>query len=175
MAIRRRWFQFSLRGFLVVLTIGCVWLGWKVEKARKRGRAIDAIVAMGATAYYVSPADSTIAINTDHASHWWADLKLTPVNIELDHLGVSKAAYALVVDAKPIRRLDIFHHIQDLQVLEQLNGLNDGCDIVIHFVISDKNGENVQRLLPRANVRWFHDLNVCQAGHPRTAIATRTK
>lgn len=34
MALSRRWFQFSLRGFLVVLTIGCLWLGWLILASR---------------------------------------------------------------------------------------------------------------------------------------------
>jgi hypothetical protein len=39
----RRWLQFSLRGFIVVLTIGCIWLGWKVERARRQHDAVRAI------------------------------------------------------------------------------------------------------------------------------------
>jgi hypothetical protein len=52
MANRRRWLQFSLRGFIVVLTIGCVWLGWKVERARESERAIDAVRKAGCRVYY---------------------------------------------------------------------------------------------------------------------------
>lgn len=48
----RRWLQFSLRGFLVVLTTGCLWLGWKVERAREQREAVAAIKELGGTVYY---------------------------------------------------------------------------------------------------------------------------
>jgi hypothetical protein len=38
--------------FIVVLTIGCVWLGWRVDRAHKRGRAIDAVNEAGGYVYY---------------------------------------------------------------------------------------------------------------------------
>lgn len=38
--IRRRWLQFSLRSFLIVVTVGCLWLGWNVERATRRGREV---------------------------------------------------------------------------------------------------------------------------------------
>ena len=52
MKARRRWLQFSLRGFLAVLTIGCLWLGWKVERAREKREAVKAIEAMGGAVHF---------------------------------------------------------------------------------------------------------------------------
>lgn len=49
MVVRRRWFQFSLRGFLVAVTAFAVWFGWKVERARRNREAIEAIDAVGGT------------------------------------------------------------------------------------------------------------------------------
>lgn len=83
MATPRRWLQFSLRGFLVVLTIGCLWLGWKVERAHKRGRAIDAIVAAGGRVYYFDNANQTTIRVTPQLGHVWADLKESPIGITL--------------------------------------------------------------------------------------------
>jgi hypothetical protein len=40
---RRRWFRFSLRMLLVVVTVLCVWLGFKVNAARREHAAITAI------------------------------------------------------------------------------------------------------------------------------------
>ncbi|HET6879270.1 MAG TPA: hypothetical protein VFI31_03910 [Pirellulales bacterium] len=48
----RRWFQFSLRGFLIVLTGFAVWLGWKVERARKQAEAVKAIESVGGVVQY---------------------------------------------------------------------------------------------------------------------------
>jgi hypothetical protein len=39
--MNRRWFQMSLRTLLVLVTIGCLWLGWHVEKARRQSMAIQ--------------------------------------------------------------------------------------------------------------------------------------
>ena len=49
---RRRWLQFSLRGFLVVLTIGCIWLGILAERARQQREAVKAIEALGGQVFY---------------------------------------------------------------------------------------------------------------------------
>lgn len=45
MATRRRWLQFSLRGFLVAITVGCIWLGREVNKAAKQKRMVASIQA----------------------------------------------------------------------------------------------------------------------------------
>ena len=52
MATRRRWLQFSLRGFLVVLTAFAGWLGVIVNRAREQREAVKAIEAMGGTIVY---------------------------------------------------------------------------------------------------------------------------
>ncbi len=52
MATCRRWLQFSLRTFLIVLTVGCLWLGSKVERARKQREAVEAIEAVGGVVQY---------------------------------------------------------------------------------------------------------------------------
>jgi hypothetical protein len=44
---RRRWFQFSLRGFLVAVTVFAVWLGWHVDAKHRESRAIQAIERIG--------------------------------------------------------------------------------------------------------------------------------
>jgi hypothetical protein len=41
---RRRWFRFSLRMLLVVVTVLCVWLGFKVNAARRQKEAIKAVL-----------------------------------------------------------------------------------------------------------------------------------
>lgn len=44
---RRRWFQFSLRSLLVLVTVFAVWLGLQVNRANRQRRAVEAISAMG--------------------------------------------------------------------------------------------------------------------------------
>lgn len=95
MAARRRWLQFSLRGFLVVLTLGCLWQGWKVERARKRGEAIDAIVDQGGLVIY----QGGLIFNGDESpeekkQRFWLDLAGNPVNVYVwDRLSDSHRVY----------------------------------------------------------------------------------
>ena len=49
---RRRWFQYSLRSFLILLTALAVWLGVVVNRAREQREAVKAIEAMGGVAIY---------------------------------------------------------------------------------------------------------------------------
>ena len=84
----RRWLQFSLRGFLVVMTIGCLWLGWKVEKARRRGRAIDALIVAGAKVLCDASPDSgqnewKSLTPEPPGNHFWLDWEDAPVSIHL--------------------------------------------------------------------------------------------
>ena len=52
MATRRRWLQFSLRGFLVILTAFAVWLGVVCNRAREQREATKAIKALRGTLVY---------------------------------------------------------------------------------------------------------------------------
>src|SRR6187397_2447827 len=51
---KRRWFQFSLRTLLIVITAGSLWLGWKMytwrrQQAEQR-KAVAAVKELGGTA-----------------------------------------------------------------------------------------------------------------------------
>ena len=51
--IKRSWFRYSLRTFLVILTLFAVWLGWTVHCARQTRLAIDAIEELGGHVAYL--------------------------------------------------------------------------------------------------------------------------
>lgn len=56
----RRWLQFSLRGFLIALTLGCIWLGREVNKAANQKRTVAAIEAVcGDVRYDFEPSGKT--------------------------------------------------------------------------------------------------------------------
>ena len=48
----RRWFQYSLRSFLILLTALAVWLGVVVNRAREQREAVKAIEALGGHIIY---------------------------------------------------------------------------------------------------------------------------
>ena len=52
MNLRRRWFQYSLRSFLILLTVFAVWLGVVVNRAREQREAVKAIEALGGVVLY---------------------------------------------------------------------------------------------------------------------------
>ena len=44
---RRRYLRFSLRTFLVVLTLACVWFGWMGNLANRQRQAVAWVLEMG--------------------------------------------------------------------------------------------------------------------------------
>lgn len=41
---RRRWFQFSLRSLLLIMTVLAVWLGMQMDRVRKRQQALEMVL-----------------------------------------------------------------------------------------------------------------------------------
>lgn len=145
MALSRRWFQFSLRGFLVTLTIACLWLGWKVERARKRERAIDAIFFNGGrTTYKGGP-----RIFLGSPAHFWLDLQGVPVFIDFspgDH--PSSEVGLQLSKVYEIERLDIAGWSET--ELGYVQSVDDGCEVVVN--VSPEGHERLQRKLPHCKV-----------------------
>lgn len=79
-----RRFQFSLKAFLVVLTMGCLWLGWKVERARRQGDALDALARANCSAWYLDGSEMGVGVPPHEKSdHFWHDFTATPVHVIL--------------------------------------------------------------------------------------------
>jgi hypothetical protein len=49
---RRRWLRYSLRSLLILTTVLCIWLGIKVNQARRQKAAVDTLRALGAQIAY---------------------------------------------------------------------------------------------------------------------------
>ncbi len=52
---RRRWLRFSLRTGFVLLTIFCVWLGMRVDRAQRQRRAVEWVKQHGGSVQYDEP------------------------------------------------------------------------------------------------------------------------
>jgi hypothetical protein len=50
--LRRRWLRFSLRTFLLFVTVLCVWLGLRVNEARRQKEAVAALRGLGVYVNY---------------------------------------------------------------------------------------------------------------------------
>jgi len=49
---KRRWLRFSLRSFVIVLTIMCVWIGWYVYRVQQQREAVRWVEENGGKVYY---------------------------------------------------------------------------------------------------------------------------
>jgi hypothetical protein len=68
----RRWFRFGLRTLLIAITVPCVWLGFKVNAARRQHEVVQAILKAGGTVGY--------------------DYQMVPVPVALDDFNINNAA-----------------------------------------------------------------------------------
>lgn len=56
---KRRWFRFSMRTLLIVMTLLCVGIGWKMNQVRNLRRAVAEAQRLGATISYFHELDAT--------------------------------------------------------------------------------------------------------------------
>lgn len=49
---KRRWLSFRLRTLPLLLTVGCIWLGWYANSAQRQRRAVAAIEKLGGSVRY---------------------------------------------------------------------------------------------------------------------------
>ena len=127
-----RWFQFSLRSFLVATTVFALCFGWTLERARQRERAIDVILAMGAEVLYErgEPFLDDRFYDDTRAAHLWPDLRRFPVEITLpEDVELDAVIGRYVEQAVPVQKLVIGHAIQD-NALRYVKGLNQGCIVM---------------------------------------------
>lgn len=127
-----RRFTFSLRALLVAVTITCLCLGWTVQRARRRGRAIDAILDAGGLAYYEGVGDTFLGktlSDGEYIGHFWHDLRRIPLVMELpDDEDLDAAMGRRLEEAAPFKTLGVNYPVRD-EALRHLNGLNDGCEV----------------------------------------------
>lgn len=69
----RRWFRFSLRTLLVLMTLVCVWLGREVNQAVRQQRAVELLEKLGADFIFAHQTSDSLAAPAD-----WFDLQYPP-------------------------------------------------------------------------------------------------
>lgn len=129
---KRRWFTFSLRTFFVIVTLIGVWLGWKINEARKQKQAVEAIQASGGTVLYDFEIGSNgYAIQPSPDLGWLAKW----IGVEYLHNVVCVSFPSSIptpgVDAKDYEYDEVVPYLQDLPHVTDLtlggNGnLRDG-------------------------------------------------
>ncbi len=97
---RRRYLQFSLRTFLVLLTLVCVWFGWQVNRVNRQRKAVAWVLQMGGSVLYDYQYDGNlISYAKPTGPEWLLDFNHQVVLVEL--------AYAPVSDLAPLTKLKI--------------------------------------------------------------------
>jgi hypothetical protein len=108
--IRRRWLQFSLRGFLIVVTIGCVLLVWKIEPEVRLREAMKAIEAKGGQfIYVVDEADATHTYRKQWVAYDFEikEPKGLPIGLMLHEMTVSRDDLRMISRLGSLQILDI--------------------------------------------------------------------
>ena len=81
---RRRWLQYSLRTFFVLLTVACVWLGWTVHRANEQRKVVEWVRKMGGAVsyeYQIDEVGDSIPDFEPPSPKWWSKL-LGPDNLQ---------------------------------------------------------------------------------------------
>ena len=111
----RRWLQFSLRTFFVLVTVFCVWLGWTVHRANEQRKAVEWVREMGGDVAY--------GYQRDEAGIPIVDAKPPGPKWLRQLLGVDYFQEVTVVDLKttPVSDLTPLAGLKNLELL-WLNG-----------------------------------------------------
>ena len=146
----RRWFQYSLRSFLILLTALAVWLGVVVNRAREQREAVEAIEALGGYVIYdwqiadtpmsmreygyfvdgtpVGPSWLRQMIGDDYFQEVWE------VRFGFDPSWPSSKAEVLhcipqLRRMRGLRRVELWGHLSELR--NELKSALSGCEITV--------------------------------------------
>ncbi|HEV3343451.1 MAG TPA: hypothetical protein VG125_23970 [Pirellulales bacterium] len=148
MMARRRWFQFSLRSALLLLTASSLWLGWKVEKTRRHRDAIRAITANGGEFFYAAPnaTHAILQIQLLDGSVWLEQpVAYLPADIDAPPIGLAFQGSVFLLgadDVDHISRLKTleFLDLSDIEIAEvglyKLHGLKNLKQLAIPFALA---------------------------------------
>lgn len=152
---KRRFLRVSLRTLLLLLTAGCIWIGWKVDKAHKQRAAVAWVKETGGEAYY------DYERNTDHpmppGPAWLRELIGIDLlsDVTLVFVGDASARSNSVSDVTPLadlKNLQSLHlarnQISDLRPLANLRNLT--------FLLLAE--QPVSDLTPLANLKCLEEL-----------------
>jgi hypothetical protein len=125
---KRRILRFSIRTLLIVLTIFCVALGWKVERARKQREAVAWVHEMGGSVKYdYEYVDGAYSPKAKPPGPQWLRKQLGRHFFD----DVVEAVVLVVGDVTPLsgltrlERLDVYGSVTDVTPLAELTRLQE--------------------------------------------------
>ena len=121
----RRYLRFSLRTFLVVLTVVCVWFGWQVSQVNQRRQAVAWVLEMGGLVRYdyeVGDEGNTIPDAKPISPEWLRDFYHQVVMVDLTNAQVSDLSP--LANLRSLKWLDLIDTpVRDLTPLANLKSL----------------------------------------------------
>ena len=148
---KMRWFRFSLRTFLLVVTVFCIWLGWKINAARQQKEAVDAILKAGGTVYY----DYQILPNIPSENHW-------NIGYNANALPTGPLLLRKLFGDVCFRKVILVRFSQTNipeAVLRQLTNLPDLTHVALQYVKIVPDGSDVPRPIQDADFEVFGQLS----------------
>ena len=122
---RRRWYQFSLRTLLIVVTVSAVplgWVGWKLEQGRRERAVIAWVEKMGGNVWF----DDVYSFDVGEKSRWkeWVEAVFGP-KVRIVTLGETKVSdLSPLTELKSLKYLWIENmQLSDLSPLADFKGL----------------------------------------------------
>ena len=165
---RRRWLQYSLRTFFVLLTVLCVWLGWTVHLANEQRKAVEWVREKGGSVEYDyehNPNPFSVVKGKPPVPKWLVQL------LGVDYFGnVTGVDIGVPVEDSPVRDLTPLAGLQSLQELNlystQVNDLTPLANLtsletlyVINTPVSEEQVEQLRKALPNCKIDWSPRLS----------------
>jgi Leucine-rich repeat (LRR) protein len=160
---KRNWLRLSLCMFLLVVTVCCIWLGWKINAAHEQRLAVAAVRSLGGWASYDYELDSDLSPLSPQPEPTWL-VKVMGVDFlhNVVAVGVSTTVLnpkdygPLLSHLRQFRRLrslilyDGNFHDEDLKYLADLQELD-----FLGFVNNDINGVGFNYLSRLRTLKWL--------------------
>ena len=152
---RRRWFQYSLRTLLVLVTVLCVWLAVTANRARKQREAVAAIEAVGGVVYYEYQTKSG---QKPPGPKWLRELIGDEyfVSVVLVDFNETQVTDAGLMHLKGLTKLELLY-LNRTQItdagLEHLKGLTNLEDLWLNGTqVTDEGVKKLQQALPNCGI-----------------------
>ena len=155
---RRRWLQFSLRTFFVLLTVFCVWLGWTVHQARNQKEAVEWVREMGGSVDYDFERvdEHSFFAAEPPGPQWLRDL----LGVDFfQEVTVVRLAYTKASDLTPLAKLTSLQalyldraQVSDLTPLAKLTSLETLW--LNETQASEEQVEELRQALPNCDIQW---------------------
>jgi len=134
--IRRRWGRFSLRAFLIVVTLVCISVGWQANRARRQGEAVLEVQRLGGVVKFGYQYDDQGSFQSDRepsAPAWLREalgeeLFRDVVVLDLSYGGPRKGENRITDE-----RLSLIEGLPDLTTLELGRELGITDEGLIHL------------------------------------------